>query len=180
MLWNKRRLATLARRTMAKATTLAAAVLVTTLKEAHMKVPATSLLTVTERSPDSYGRSSESTDPGKQSVREPPPCLNTKKCAGEKHYLSDCPHSGKDDTMYLLSSTRKRGMPTKRRRTLRLWEKTERRRTTEMARPRISRQRISESRSRYWRTQALNTLLYRAVLWRTQESVASLSRSRCC
>jgi hypothetical protein len=40
---------------------------------------------------------------GKQSVREPPPCLNTKKCAGEKHYLSDCPHTGKDEAMVLLS-----------------------------------------------------------------------------
>jgi hypothetical protein len=37
---------------MAKATTLAAAVLDTTLEEAHMEVPATRPLTVTERSPD--------------------------------------------------------------------------------------------------------------------------------
>jgi hypothetical protein len=77
-------------------------------------------------------------------------------------------------------STRKRGMPTRRRQTLRLWATTERRLKTEMARPRISRQRISESRSRFWQTQALTTLLYRAVLWRTQGSVDSLSRSRCC
>jgi hypothetical protein len=55
MLWNRRRLATLARRTLAKATTLAAAVLDTTLEEAHMEVPATRLLTVTERSPDMEG-----------------------------------------------------------------------------------------------------------------------------
>jgi hypothetical protein len=56
MLWNRRRLATLARRTMAKAATLAAAVLDTTLEEAHMEVPATKYLTVTERSPDMKGR----------------------------------------------------------------------------------------------------------------------------
>jgi hypothetical protein len=31
-----------------------------------------------------HGRSSDSTGTGKQSAREPPPCLNTKKCAGEK------------------------------------------------------------------------------------------------
>jgi hypothetical protein len=41
---------------MAKAATLAAAVLDTTLEEAHMKVPATRLLTVTEQSPDMEGR----------------------------------------------------------------------------------------------------------------------------
>jgi hypothetical protein len=42
-----------------------------------------------------HERSSESTSTGKQSAREPPPCLNTKKSAGEKHYLYDCPHTGK-------------------------------------------------------------------------------------
>jgi hypothetical protein len=47
-----------------------------------------------DRTKSGYGRSSESMGTGKQSVREPPPCLNTKKCAGEKHYLSDCPHTG--------------------------------------------------------------------------------------
>jgi hypothetical protein len=31
-----------------------------------------------------------------------------------------------------------------------------------------------------WQTQALTTPLYLTVLWRTQGSVASLSRSRCC
>jgi hypothetical protein len=41
---------------MAKATTLAAAVLDTTLEEAHMEVPATRLLTMTKRSPDMEGR----------------------------------------------------------------------------------------------------------------------------
>jgi hypothetical protein len=38
-----------------------------------------------------------------QSAQEPPPCLNTKKCAGEKHYLSDCPQTGKDEAIVLLS-----------------------------------------------------------------------------
>jgi hypothetical protein len=52
MLRNRRRLATLTRRTMAKATTLAAIVLDTMLEEAHMEVPATRRQTVTERSPD--------------------------------------------------------------------------------------------------------------------------------
>jgi hypothetical protein len=41
---------------MAKATSLAAALLDTTLEKAHMEVPATRLLTVTERSPDINGR----------------------------------------------------------------------------------------------------------------------------
>jgi hypothetical protein len=43
-----------------------------------------------DRTKSGHGRSSESTGTGKQSAREPPPCFNTKKCAGEKHYLSDC------------------------------------------------------------------------------------------
>jgi hypothetical protein len=47
--------------------------------------------------------SSEATSTGNQSDRELPPCLNTKKCAGEKHYLSDRPHTGKDETIVLLS-----------------------------------------------------------------------------
>jgi hypothetical protein len=54
-----------------------------------------------------HGRSSDSTGTGKQSAREPPPCLNTKKCAGEKHYLSDCPHTGKDEAIVLFSEEKK-------------------------------------------------------------------------
>jgi hypothetical protein len=53
---------------MAKATTLAAVVLDTTLEEAFMEVPATRRLTVTERSPDIEGRRNrralESSRPG--------------------------------------------------------------------------------------------------------------------
>jgi hypothetical protein len=56
-----------------------------------------------DRTKSGHGRSSDSTGTGKQSAREPPPCLNTKKCAGEKHYLSDCPHTGKDKYIVLLS-----------------------------------------------------------------------------
>jgi hypothetical protein len=55
-----------------------------------------------------HERSSESTGTGKQSAREPPPCLNTKKCVGEKHYLSDCPHTGKDEASVLLSEYKKK------------------------------------------------------------------------
>jgi hypothetical protein len=50
-----------------------------------------------------HGRSSDSTGSGTQSAREPPPWLNTKKRAGEKHYLSDCPHTGKIEAIVLLS-----------------------------------------------------------------------------
>jgi hypothetical protein len=56
-----------------------------------------------DRTKSGHGRSSDSTGSGKQSAREPPPCLNTKKCAGEKHYLSDFPHTGKDEAIALLS-----------------------------------------------------------------------------
>jgi hypothetical protein len=164
---------------MAKATTLAAVVLDTTLEEAHMEVPATRLLTVTDQIPDMEGRRNrralESSQPEshrlastRRSVRARSTSCQTVHALKRKKLWPCCP------------STRKRGMPTRRRRTSKLWATTERRRKTEMARPRISRQRISESRSRYWRTQALTTLLYRAVLWMTQGCVASLSRSRYC
>jgi hypothetical protein len=56
-----------------------------------------------DRTKSGHGRSSDSTGTGKQSAREPPPCLNTKKCADEKHYLSDCPHTEKDEDIVLLS-----------------------------------------------------------------------------
>jgi hypothetical protein len=56
MLWNIRRLATLAYRTLEKAATLAAAALDTTLQEAHMEVAEIRRLTVTERSPAMEGR----------------------------------------------------------------------------------------------------------------------------
>jgi hypothetical protein len=42
-----------------------------------------------------------------QSDREPPPFLNTKKCAAEKHILSDCPHTGKEKAHVLLSEYKK-------------------------------------------------------------------------
>jgi hypothetical protein len=54
-----------------------------------------------DRAKSGHGMSSDSTGTEKQSAREPPPCLNTKECAGEKHYLSDCPHTGKDDVIVL-------------------------------------------------------------------------------
>jgi hypothetical protein len=133
-----------------------------------------------DRTKSGHGRSSESTSTGKQSAREPPPCLNTKKCAGEKHFLSDCPHTGNDEAMALLSEYKKKRDVDKKKANFKLWAATEQRRKTEMARPRISRQRISEPRSRYWQTHDLTTPLFRAVLWKTQGSVASLSKSRCC
>jgi hypothetical protein len=60
-----------------------------------------------DRTKSGHGRSSDSTGSRKQSAREPPSCLNTKKCAGEKHYLSDCPHTGKDEAIVLLSKYKK-------------------------------------------------------------------------
>jgi hypothetical protein len=44
----------------------------------------------------------------KQSTREPPPCLNTKMCAGETQYLSDCPHTGKNEAIILFSAYKKK------------------------------------------------------------------------
>jgi hypothetical protein len=61
-----------------------------------------------DRKKSGHGRSSDATGTGKNSAREPPPCLNTKKCAGEKHYLSDCPLTGRDEAIVLLSEYKKR------------------------------------------------------------------------
>jgi hypothetical protein len=63
-----------------------------------------------DRTKSGQGRSSDSMGTGKQSAREPPPCLNTKKCAGEKHFLSDCPHLTLEKTKLLscCMSTRRR------------------------------------------------------------------------
>jgi hypothetical protein len=60
-----------------------------------------------DRTKSGHERSLDSTGTGKQSSREPPPCLNTQKCAGEKHYLSDCPHTGRDEAIVLLSEYKK-------------------------------------------------------------------------
>jgi hypothetical protein len=56
-----------------------------------------------DRTKSGHGRSLDSMGTGKQSAREPPPCLNTKKCAGEKQYLSDYLHTGRDEALVLLS-----------------------------------------------------------------------------
>jgi hypothetical protein len=61
-----------------------------------------------DRTKSGHGRSSDLTGTGKQSAREPTPCLNTKKCAREKHCLSNCPHTGKDGAMVLLSEYKKK------------------------------------------------------------------------
>jgi hypothetical protein len=53
-------------------------------------------------------RLSDATGTGKKSAREPPPCLNTKKFAGENHYLSNCPHTGKDEAIVLFSEYNKK------------------------------------------------------------------------
>jgi hypothetical protein len=67
------------------------------------------------RTKSGHGRSSDATSTGKQSTREPSPCLNKKKCAGEKHFLSACPHTGKDEAIVLLSEYKKKRDADKRK-----------------------------------------------------------------
>jgi hypothetical protein len=127
-----------------------------------------------------HGRSSDSAGTEKQSAREPP-LTSTRRSVRARS--TTCPTVLTLKRTKLSSccqSKRRRGMPKRLRHTSELWATTKRRRTTEMARPRISRQRISGTWSRYWQTQALTTPPYLPVLWKTQRSVASLSRSRCC
>jgi hypothetical protein len=61
-----------------------------------------------DRTKFGHGRSLDLTGTVIQSAREPPPCLNTKKHVGEKHYLSDCPHTGKDKAIVQLSEFKKK------------------------------------------------------------------------
>jgi hypothetical protein len=61
-----------------------------------------------DRAKSGHGRSSDSTGTGKQLVREPPPCLNTKKCASEKHLFSDCLLTSKHEAIVLLSAYKKK------------------------------------------------------------------------
>jgi hypothetical protein len=92
---------------MAEATKLAAVVLDPALEEAHMEVPAIKLLTVTKRSPDMEGRrirrALESSRHGSRRLASA-----RYKSAGEKHYLSDCPHTGRKEAMALLSEYKKK------------------------------------------------------------------------
>jgi hypothetical protein len=61
-----------------------------------------------DRTKSDNGRSSDSSSTGKQSTRKPPPCLITKKCAGESHYLSDCPYASKDESIIVLAECKKK------------------------------------------------------------------------
>jgi hypothetical protein len=128
-----------------------------------------------------HGRSSESTSTGKQSAREPPPCLNTKKCAGEKHFLSDCPHTGKYESIVLLSGYKKRRDADKKKanfKTLGNNRATSKNRDGQTAY--LMAENLGVKITVLADTGSLTTPIYCSVLWRTQGSVASLSRSRGC
>jgi hypothetical protein len=69
---------------------------------------ARNMATERDRKKSRHGKSSDSTTTGKKSAREPSPCLNTKKYAGEKLFLSDCPQTGKDEAIVLFSAHKKK------------------------------------------------------------------------
>jgi hypothetical protein len=62
-----------------------------------------------------HGRSSESTGTGNKSAREPPPCLNTKKCAGEKHYFTGYPNTESYEAIVLFSEFKNKRDPDKKK-----------------------------------------------------------------
>jgi hypothetical protein len=134
-----------------------------------------------DRTKSGHGRSLNSTGTGKQSAREPPPCLNTKKCAGEKHYLSDCPHTGNDEAIVLLSEYKnKRDSDKKKANSKTLGNNRAKSDNSDGQTAYLTAENLGVKVTVLADTQALATPLYRAVLWRMQGSVASLSRSRCC
>jgi hypothetical protein len=83
-------------------------------------------VSVRDRTKSGHERSSDST--GKQSVREPPPCLISKSCAGEKYYLSDCLHTRRDEAIAVLSEYKNKRYAEKKNENFN-WGTTERRLT---------------------------------------------------
>jgi hypothetical protein len=63
-----------------------------------------------DRTKSGHRRSSESTGTGTGISRPESRRLASirRKCAGETHYLSDCPHTGKDEDIVLLSEYKKK------------------------------------------------------------------------
>jgi hypothetical protein len=119
MLWNIRRRETLARRTLTKAVTLAAEVLDTTLMEGPLEVAAIGRLTEIEQSSDMKGSRNrvalESSLLGSLRL-----VLIQRSVRAKSIYLSDCPHTSKDEATFILK-TRRRKMPTRKGRTSKLW-----------------------------------------------------------
>jgi hypothetical protein len=94
-----------------KAATQAAAALDTTLEEAHMEVPATRLLTMTERSPDREGRwtrrTLESSRPGSRRL-----ALIRRSVRARGTICPNVPTLGRTKPLSCCLSTRRTGMPT--------------------------------------------------------------------
>jgi hypothetical protein len=90
-----------------------------------------------DRTKSGHGRSSDSIGTEKQWAREPPPFLKRRSVPARSAIFPT-----------VLTPVRKKllsfCLSTRRRRTSKLWATTERRLTTKVARPRISRRRISE------------------------------------
>jgi hypothetical protein len=61
-----------------------------------------------DRTKSGHGRSSDATGTRKQSSRELQTFLNTKKSASEKHYIPDCPQTGKNEDIVPLSEYKKK------------------------------------------------------------------------
>jgi hypothetical protein len=58
-----------------------------------------------------------------------------KKCAGEKHFLSDCSHTGRDEAMVLLSEYKKKRDADKKKANFKTLGNNRATSETEMARP---------------------------------------------
>jgi hypothetical protein len=103
-----------------------------------------------DRTKSGHERSSDSTGTGNKSAREPRPCLNTKKFAGAKHYLSESHYTGKDEDIVLLSEYKKKKDVDKKKANFKTFSNNGATADNmKIARLRISRRRILESRSRY-------------------------------
>jgi hypothetical protein len=102
-----------------------------------------------DRTKFGHGRSSDSTLTGKRRLGSHRHASTRRSVRARSTTCLTVQTLGRTKLLSCCLSIRRREMPTRRRRNSKLWATTERRMTTEMARPRTSRRRISESRSRY-------------------------------
>jgi hypothetical protein len=132
------------------------------------------------RTKSGHGKSFDSTGTGNKSARKPPPCLNTNKCAGKKHYLSKCPYTEKDEAMVLFSEYKKKRDADKKKANFKTLGNNGAAADNRGSQTAYLTAENLGVKVTVCQTQALTTPLYRAGLWRTQRNVDSLSRSRCC
>jgi hypothetical protein len=100
-----------------------------------------------DRTKSGTGRSSDSSGTGKQSMRDPLPCLNARSVRAKRVTCPTVLTLRRTKILSCWPSTMGRKMQTRIRQTSKIWAATKRFRTTEIDRTHISRRRTLDSRS---------------------------------